>query len=190
VLAACATRVPPPAPALPETGLAPLVATSEIRGEFLMQQRLHFQWREQSGQVDAVVQMVCGELTVVLLSPFGTPGVVIHQRDRAVAVESKLPGPWSFPPEYILRDVERTYFVPLGERERGGEAIEEEWSGGRLVRRTFTGTRGGAPAQVAITYPDGMTRDDPPRRASIDAPQWGYRLDVETLSRVELTCPQ
>ena len=189
MLAACATRVAPPAPAAPETGRAPLVATSEIRGEFLMQQRLRFQWREQSGQVDAVVQMVCGELTVVLLSPFGTPGVVIHQRDRAVAVESKLPGPWSFPPEYILRDVERTYFVPLGERERGGESIDEEWSGDRLVRRTFTSTRGGADSQVVITYPDGMTRHQPPPRASIDAPGFGYHLDVETLSRTELVCP-
>jgi hypothetical protein len=173
---------------VPVTALAPLVATGEIPGEFLMQQRLHFQWHEQSGQVDAVVQKVCGELTVLLLSPFGTPGVVIHQRDRAVAVEAKLPGPWSFPPEYILRDVERTYFVPLGERERGGESIEEQWSGDRLVRRTFTSRRDGVPAQVVITYPDGMTRDQPPQRASIDAPSFGYHLDVETLSRETLTC--
>lgn len=154
-----------------------------------MQQRLQFQWREQQGQLDAVVQMVCGELTVLLLSPFGTPGIVIRQRGRAVSVESKLPGPWSFPPEYILRDVQRTYFVPLGETERGGESIEEEWSDGRLERRTFTSTHDGAPAQVVITYPDGMTRDAPPSRASIDAPTWGYHLDIDTVSREELTCP-
>ena len=155
-----------------------------------MQQRLHFRWHEQQGQVDAVVQKVCGELTVLLLTPFGTPGVVIRQHGRDVRVESKLPGPWSFPPEYILRDVQRTYFVPLGEVARGGESIEEEWSGGRLVRRTFTSTRDGAPAQVVIAYPEGMTKDAAPQRASIDAPKWGYHLDVETLSRVELVCPE
>jgi hypothetical protein len=155
-----------------------------------MQQRLRFRWREQQGQTDAVVQKVCGELTVLLLTPFGTPGVVIRQRGRDVTVESKLPGPWSFPPEYILRDVQRTYFVPFGETARGGESIEEEWSDGRLVRRTFTSPDADASARIVVTYPDGVTRDDPPQRASIDAVHFGYHLDVETTSRAELVCSE
>lgn len=162
-----------------------------------MQQRLRFRFREQHGEVDAVVQKVCGELTVLLQTPFGTPGVVIRQRGQSVRVESKLPVPLAFPPEYILRDVQRTYFVPLGEPALetghrslafGGGSIDETWERGRLVERSFTSAADGVPAQVVVSYPDGMTRDAPPPRASIDAPLWGYHLDVETLSRVELEC--
>lgn len=163
-----------------------------------MQQRLHFRWQQQEGQADAVVQMVCGELTVLLLTPFGTPGIVIHQRDRRVEVESKLPGAWIFPPEYVLRDVQRTYFVPIGDpplaagRRRlgyGGESIEEVWAGGRLVERSFTAERGGVQRRIVIGYPDGATRSEPPRTATLDDAQRGYHLEVTTLSRVELSCP-
>jgi hypothetical protein len=175
-----------------------LVATGDIPDEFLMQQRLRFHWQQQEGQVDAVVQMVCGELTVLLLSPFGTPAVVIRQRDRHVEIESKLPGMWSFPPEYLLRDVQRTYFVPIGDppviegRRQfayGGESIEEVWAGGRLVERSFTNGQGGARQRIVIGYPDGATRDEPPRSAIIDAPHWGYHLEVTMLSRIGLSCP-
>lgn len=194
-LAACAARDPAAIPD-PASGPTPLVATTEIPGEFLMQQRLRFRWRDAQGQVDAVVQQVCGEFTVLLLTPFGTPGVVIRQRGLDVSVQSKLADPLAFPPEYILRDVQRTYFVPLGEPpleagrrtlDFGDEAIEERWERGRLIERSFID---GASTPVVITYPDGMTRDTAPRRASIDAVRWGYHLDVETLSRVELKCPE
>jgi hypothetical protein len=194
VVPACSTTRP-----ASSTGasLAPLVSTAEIPGEFLMQQRLRFRWKQQEGQADAVVQMVCGELTVLLLTPFGTPAVVIRQRDRHVEIESKLPGMWTLPPEYVLRDVQRTYFVPIGDpaltegRRQlayGGESIDEVWAGGRLVERSFTAERGGTQTRIVIGYPDGATRSEPPRTATIDAPHWDYHLEVTTLSRVELTC--
>ena len=188
----------PPPPAAPDRVLAPLVSTLDIPGEFLMQQRLHFHWKRNEGQVDAVVQMVCGELTVLLLTPFGTPGVVIRQRDRHVEIESKLPAMWSFPPEYLLRDVQHTYFVPIGDppvtdgRRQlayGGEPIEEVWVGGRLVERSFTTEQRGEKWRIVVGYPDGATRREPPRSATIDAPHWSYHLEVTTLSRTALTCP-
>jgi hypothetical protein len=163
-----------------------------------MQQRLRFRWQQQEGQADAVVQKVCGELTVVLLTPFGTPAVVIRQRDRRVEIESRLPSLWSFPPEYVLLDVQRTYFVPIGDPPLTegrlhtvykGESIEEVWAGGRLVERSFTTEQGGAHRRVVIGYPDGVTRSEPPRRATIDAPHWDYHLEVTMLSRIGLTCP-
>ena len=195
VVPACSTTRPVPSAG---ASLAPLVSTAEIRGEFLMQQRLRYQWQEQEGQADAVVQMVCGELIVLLLTPFGTPAVVIRQRDRHVEIESKLPGMWTFPPEYVLRDVQRTYFVPIGDpaltegRRQlayGDESIEEVWAGGRLIERSFTSEQGGAQTRIVVGYPDGATRSEPPRNATIDAPHWDYHLEVTTLSRVELTCP-
>jgi len=195
VVPACSTTRPAPSAG---ASLTPLVSTAEIPGEFLMQQRLSFHWQHREGQADAVVQMVCGELTVLLLTPFGTPAVVIRQRDRNVEIESKLPGMWTFPPEYVLHDVQRTFFVPIGDPaltegrrqlEYGGESIEEAWAGGRLVERSFTTEQGGAQSRIVVGYPDGATRSEPPRTATIDAPHWDYRLEVTTLSRVELTCP-
>ena len=195
VVPACATMRPAPSA---DTSLAPLVSTTEIPGEFLMQQRLRFRWQQREGQADAVVQMVCGELTVLLLTPFGTPAVVIRQRDRHVEIESRVPGMWTFPPEYVLRDVQRTYFVPIGDpalaegRRQlayGGESIEEVWAGGRLLERSFTSEQGGAQTRIVVGYPDGATRSEPPRTATIDAPDRDYHLEVTTLSRVELSCP-
>ncbi len=194
VVPACSTTRPAPSVG---ASLAPLVSTAAIPDQFLMQQRLHFHWHQHEGQADAVVQMVCGELTVLLLTPFGTPAVVIRQRDRHVEIESKLPDMWTFPPEYVLRDLQRTYFVPIGDPpvtdghrqlEYGGESMEEVWAGGRLVERSFTTGPGGAQTRIVVGYPDGATRSDPPRAATIDAPHWGYHLEVTTLSRVELTC--
>jgi hypothetical protein len=95
--------------------LAPIVATEEIPGDFVLVQHLRVTRADQVQELDAVVQNACGELLVLPLSPFGKPAFVIRQRGLSVAVDAAVPAaPLPFEPERVLLDIERTYFVPLG----------------------------------------------------------------------------
>lgn len=176
-----------------------LVATQDIRGDFLIRQHLRFRFGDEEGAFEAVVQKRCDELTIMGLTPFGLPAFAIHQRGLEVRVESHLPGDWPFPPRYVLLDVHRTYFVPFAElapaggvREirRGAETLVERWDSGRLVERSFHSTSGDPPGRVVVTYPGGATRARTPRRTHLQNERYGYELDVTTVSRSELVCAQ
>lgn len=177
---------------------APLLASEEIPGAFLLQQQVRFRWNGREDQVDAAVQSACGELTVILFTPFGTPGTVIRQRGRRVEVSARHAAPLPFAPERILLDVQRTYLLPLPAapppdgvhaRQLDGKRIEEKWASGRLVERVFHPDPED-PDRVRIRYPHGATAQDPPRAASLDSERFGYHLDVTTLSRVAVDCPR
>jgi hypothetical protein len=179
-----------------EAAPAPLFASDEVPGDFLMQQRLRFRWDGREGELDAAVQSACGELTIILFTPFGTPGTVIRQRGREVEVEARQAGALPFAPERILVDVQRTYFVPLPgdappdgvhERRLAGQRIEETWRGGRLVERVFHPEAEGGD-RVRIRYPHGASAEDPPEAAALESERYGYRLDVTTLARVPVDC--
>jgi hypothetical protein len=180
-----------------EESLAPLLSSEDIPGNFLLQQQIRFSWNGREGQMDAAVQSACGELTIILLTPYGTPGTVIRQRGRRVDVTSPYAGKLPFEPARILLDVQRTHFVPLpspappdGSREWffHGQRIAEIWRGGRLVERVFHSDDRADEDRVRVRYPDGATADDPPESATLESERFGYQLDVTTLSRVEVSC--
>jgi hypothetical protein len=130
----------------PGSRARPLVATGDIAGSSRCSSAASL--ARATGAADAVVQKVCGSSPCCCSRPSARPAS-IRQRDRAVTVESKLPEPLAFPPEYILRDVQRTYFVPLGEPSRRLVAARlrrrvdrEVWTGGRLA---------GAPSRAPAT---------------------------------------
>lgn len=174
----------------------PLLSSEDIPGDFLLQQQIRFQWNGREGQMDAAVQNACGELTIILLTPYGTPGTVIRQRGLRVDVTSRYAGELPFAPARILLDVQRTHFVPLpslappdGSREWSfhGQRIAEIWIEGRLVERVFHSDREDED-RVRVRYPDGATAQDPPASATLDSERFGYHLDVTTLSRVPVSC--
>ena len=148
--------------------------------------------------MEAVIQKYCDELTVIGLTPFGTRAFTIRQRGTQVIAESLAPGAWPFPPRNILIDIHRIYFVPLpatppapGIREipRGDEIMEERWESQRLVERSFRRASGDPPGRIVVTYRSGTTRDAPAPEVRLENEWYGYRLDVTTVSRSELTCP-
>jgi Protein of unknown function (DUF3261) len=191
-LAACAAQR-----ARAPRALAPIVATEEIPGDFVLVQHLRVTRADQVQEFDAVVQNACGELLVLPLSPFGKPAFVIRQRGLSVAVDAAVPAaPLPFEPERVLLDIERTYFVPLGapppadgRREVAwrGETIDEAWADARLRERVYRGDTGAGRLRVA--YPDGMTAGELPARASLTNESLGYAIDVTTVSRTEVDCP-
>ena len=195
LLLACAQGGSRPS-ATGEAPPVPLLASEDIPGDVLLQQQIRFQWNGREGQMDAAVQNACGELTIILFTPYGTPGTVIRQRGLRVDVTSRHAGELPFEPARILLDVQRTHFVPLpsqappdGSREWlfHGQRIVETWSGGRLVERVFHSDRDDQD-RVRIRYPAGATAQDPPASATLDSERFGYHLEVTTLSRVPVSC--
>jgi hypothetical protein len=162
-------------------------------GDFLLQQQIGYRWDGGAGVLDAAVQSACGELTIVLLTPFGTPGTVIRQRGWQVEVEAPHAGELPFAPERILLDVQRTYLPPpanpprVGSRERtfGGQRIEETWEAGRLVERVFHPTRDGDD-RVRIRFREGVAPDAP--SATLESERFRYTLDITTLARSAVAC--
>lgn len=172
---------------------APLVASVEMPGDFLLQQQIRYRWDGGEGSLDAAVQSACGELTIVLLTPFGTRGTVIHQHDLQVDVTGAQAGQLPFAPEHILLDVQRTYLAQpanpprVGTRERhiGAQRITESWEEGRLIERVFHPTRDGDDL-VRIRYREGVAADAP--SALLESERFGYQLDVTTLARSAIAC--
>lgn len=162
-------------------------------GDFLLQQQIRYRWDGGEGSLDAAVQSACGELTIVLLTPFGTSGTVIHQHGWQVDVTGGQPSQLPFAPEHILLDVQRTYLAPppnpprVGTRERriGEQRITESWEDGLLIERVFHPTRDGDD-RVRIHYREGAAADAP--SAVLESERFGYQLDVTALARSAITC--
>jgi hypothetical protein len=161
---------------------------------FLLRQRIAFETGARAGSFEAAVQSRCGELTIVGLAPFGARAFTLRDRTSGVEIERHLPIDWPFPPDYIVRDVRRTLFVPLpdaappsGTRtiEWRGESVDEVWSDGRLVERSFPE---GDSARERVRYAGGLAPGDVPTTVDITSERHGYRLRVVTLSRVALRC--
>ncbi len=173
-----------------------LVPTDQISGNFLIRQRIEYEYGEESGTFEAVLQKDCQVLTVIGLTPFGLPAFTIVQRGDEVSVESHLSSPLPFPPRYILYDVHRSYFVPISTTpprdgsvnlKYRGEMVREHWSSGELVERRFgvEDRRG----EVIVTYRDGSMPGDSHPDIHLENRRFGYVLDIKTVSRQDLSCP-
>lgn len=196
--AACAG--PPPAPsAAPPPGAYPawLVSTERVAGDFLLRQRIEVAWEGRASSFEAAVQKRCGVLTVVGFAPWGSRAFALEQRGTEVEVKSAAEWSLPFPPEYVLYDVNRTFFAALegeppadGERrgEVRGEEVRERFAGGRLVRREFRRLDGVPPGRIAVDYGAGLSAGAPPERIEFDNGWFGYRLRISTISHSELTC--
>jgi hypothetical protein len=175
-----------------------LVPTTQIRGDFALRQRLDFHWKDREGSLDAVVQVHCGGLVVVGLSPLGAPAFTLHQDGTDVRVEAGVLGELPFEPERILEDVHRVYFIPFappapgadrGEAQAGAERVSDLWSDGRVIERRFRRVASDPPGEVVVRYEGGATPERIPARVWLESERYGYSLAIETLSRSELSCP-
>jgi len=172
-----------------------LVPRDQMQGEFLAQQKLRFRYAERSGTLDAVLQVHCGKVSIVGLSPLGTRLFSITQQGDVIAVESNASRPWPFPPEEILQAVHRTYLLPIARPARadGTHRVEvgtlqfvERWADGALRERGFPDARR-ADLAVTVRYtgdaPEGIAR-----HVALHDAVLGYRLEIETLSTQRLEC--
>ena len=123
--AGCVSRGPLVPADVPGAGVLPLRSSYELEQRFALRQRLTFRWPgagssegPRSGQLDVALEVGCGEVVVVLLSPFGIPVGTLRQRGTEVESGPTPPG-WDlasrFPPDLVLSHVHAALLYPLSD---------------------------------------------------------------------------
>jgi len=191
--AACAAAHPLPSTASDYP--TPAVDVGSLPGNFLLRQTLVVKYKDQTRSFDVVLQKEGNELLLVGLGPFGTKAFVLSQNGTKVDYRSYLPVQLPFPPQYVLNDIFRTYFLGVGggplangshEVERGGEQISEVWENGRLLERRFVRSAQDPPGAIEIRYVGGMVDGRPPPLIEFDNGWLGYHLSIATISEEKL----
>lgn len=175
-----------------------LVPTSEIQGDFVLQQRVHARFQGREGGFEAVLQHQGDALTLVGMTPFHTRAFVMVQRGVQTEFTSHLPEAVPFPPRAMLLDAHRVLFMSApgaspadGERRgvRAGEEIREVWAGGRLRERHFRRLDGRPAGSIDVEYEGGMAGREVPRTVHLRNGWYGYELTITTLSQTALPPP-
>ena len=175
-----------------------LRSSSVLPDDVLWRQRVTATWGDESGHgFDAALQKQGDVLTLLGLTPIGSPGFVLVLRAEQIEFENRSGDELPIPPRFILLDVQRVFFPWLGPPGRAlddgehqgtvaDERVVERWQGGRLMERRFTRMDGQPPGEITIRYT--WERKDwiAPTRAIVDNGWFGYRLAVETLEETRL----
>lgn len=164
---------------------------------FALEQRVEAQYPDGTQSFRAVLQRTADRLVLVGFGPHGGRGFVLQQVDGEVEMESHLPEALPFPPDFMLRDIQRVWFgglqgpLPDGEHTEsvGDEEIVERWEGGRLMERTYRQLDGVPEGELRATYEGGLGPDGPPQRVVWDNGWFGYRLILTTLSHQRIDEP-
>jgi hypothetical protein len=184
------TRVaPPPRP----PGV--LHAPADYAADFVIDQRVTASFEEEHQSFRAILEKRGDSLVMVGLGPHGGRAFVLSQHGTDVTFESQLPEELPFPPEYMLLDVHRAWLVglpgaPMPDGEHRGtiddEEIVETWADGRMLTRSFRRLDDVPPGIVSITYAGGLSPDlaaPPPSRVVLENGWYGYRLELDELTR-------
>lgn len=202
-LGACAGARPAPdgpPPDYPGGLVAPaeLQSPDALGGAFALEQRVRTEYPEGAQEFRAVLQLRGDTMVLVGFGPHGGRGFVLSHTGEDVSFESYLPEELPFPPEFMLQDVQRTWFRGLsGSRPDGvhselvgDETIEERWQDGRLMERTFERTDGPPDGVIRVSYGErGLGGSEPPERVEMDNAWFGYRLILTTLSHQRIDEP-
>jgi len=95
-------------------------------------------------------------------------------------------------------DIHRVYFLPVpsppptdGVREvrHGSEVVTERWISSSLVERSFRRASAAHPGRIIISYDGRVPPGFPASEVRLENERYGYRLDITTVARTELTCP-
>jgi hypothetical protein len=175
---------------------------SHYATDFTVDQQVTAEHAGGSESFRAILEKRGDRLVMIGLGPHGGRAFVLTQEGEAVSFDSQMPRELPFPPEYMLMDVHRTWLVgipregdaplPDGRHEAvvDGENVAEEWSGGRLVSRSFAIlTSNLAYWSVRITYEGGLDprpSEPAPTRVILEshpAPDQHYRLILDALTR-------
>jgi hypothetical protein len=169
----------------------------EIEANFTARQRLRFRFADRAGSMDAVLQVHCGEVVIVALTPFGTRLFSIRQRGLDVEVQPAVDKRWPISPLRVLLDVQRSFLYPLTSppppdgthsSRVGSVKLREEWRDGQLVERSLTESRGDRSGPFVVRYDPGMGPGTLPQHTRLSSDLYGYDLEVETQSYSASSC--
>lgn len=183
-----------PAPEYP----GDLATLTDDGRDFMARQRVEFARGETRVTSDVVIQKVGDELTVIALSPMGTRAYVIRQKGAAItSVDAAQGAPAPVPPEFVLLDIHRTYFLALTPPATGsgtaegvlhGERVTEAWADGVLAERRFLRAGPTTPGAIHIRF--APKEEAEPEfwlpGAVLENPWLGYRLTIRTVSATRI----
>ncbi len=185
-----ADRPPPSPPPLDERAYPGELRAVDARpGDFLWRQHVTAHWPLGSRGFDAALQKRGSTLTLLGLTPMGTPAFSLVLTDDALTFDNRSDRELPFPPRFIVLDLQRVFYPWLagpppqdGERsgEVDGERIHERYASGRLIERTFTRLDATPPGTIRVTYTDYEPAAQAPRHAELENGWFGYRIVVET----------
>lgn len=168
----------------------PLRPPSELGPGFVMEQQVTMEHPEGEHTFRAVLEKTGDKLTLLGLAPHGGRAFVLVQQGREISFESFMPRELPFPPEYMMHDVHRAWF--LGEQEQDllaqkGERVSSEREDGEVVLRRFERVDGRTDRAIEIRYEGGLDPEAPSRAAPpdvtvLDNGWYGYRATLRTLS--------
>ena len=176
-----------------------LRSSHEIEADFSARQRLRFRFADRAGSMNAVLQVHCGEVVVVALTPFGTRLFSIRQRGLVVEVEPAVDESWPISPLRVLLDVQRSFLYPLASPPPpdgthsgrvGSVKVREEWRGARLVERSLTESADDRSGPFVVRYDPGMEPGMLPPHTRLSSELHGYELEIETHSYNASRCAQ
>ena len=175
----------------------------------MWQQRVTAKW-QRPGQAteergfDAALQRSGENLTVIGLSPMGSVGFSIQQSPAGIDVINNIPEQLVIPPQFILLDVQRTFFPWLAPAQaansdqkpplldgthtsqRDGEEITEVRRDGRLQQRTFRRLDNQPTGLISIRYSWQQPDWHVPTEAVLVNGWFGYQLTIVTHSETRL----
>ncbi|MEZ4267846.1 MAG: DUF3261 domain-containing protein [Myxococcota bacterium] len=172
-----------------------LRAVDALPGDFLWRQHVTAHWPLGSRGFDAALQKRDDKLTLLGLTPMGTPAFTLVLTDDALTFENRSDRELPFPPRFVVLDLQRVFYPWLpgpppadGERsgEVEGERVHERYAAGRLVERGFTRLDATPPGTIRVTYRDYEPGAQAPRHAELDNGWFGYRIVVETSAQQAL----
>jgi hypothetical protein len=162
---------------------------SELGADFVMEQEVTMVHPNGEHAFRAVLQKRGDELLLLGLAGHGGRAFSLKQTAEGVEFERFIPIEFPFPPEYILHDVHRTWFVdvPPGEAERDGERVVSTVDSSGLIERTFERLDGAPAGVLTVRYEGGLAEGAPqtarpPSEVVVDNAWFGYRATVRTLS--------
>ncbi|HJL25360.1 MAG TPA: DUF3261 domain-containing protein, partial [Polyangiaceae bacterium LLY-WYZ-15_(1-7)] len=191
LLAACGPRGGGPPPNAGEGPGYPteMVDPASLEGDFAMEQEVTMRHPRGEDTFRAVLQKRGGELLLLGLAPHGGRAFLLRQDAEGVSFESYMPFELPFPPEYILHDVHRTWFLGSDGAtvERDGERITERLEGGRVVERSFERLDGAPDGTITVRFGEGLAAGaplsaEPPDEVVLENGWFGYTATIRTLS--------
>ncbi len=175
-----ATTAPPPPPVLR--------ALEDWPGPYALRQHVTAEFRGRQHEFDAVLERNEEGLTLVGLGPMGQVGFVVRYDGTEVEVDNRIGERGSFPPEYMLADVQRVYFpwlegacdAPTRRGERAPMEVIERCEDGHVVERRLIDTRLSSDAETVVRFRGARLDGGIPEVAEIESRAFDYRLVIET----------
>ena len=173
-----------------------LRSPDDLPFDFFWRQRVRARWVDGQADFDAVLQKRDHQLSLIGLTPLGTPMFVLKlDRQARVTVENRSGRRLGFNPRHILADIQRVYFpwLPPPRPNYSGDlrgraglwTIIETFERGQLKRRNFL-HYGSSKLSVEVVYTDWPAGQDVARRVKLRHKRYGYTLEVVTLSAQRL----